>query len=54
MSHSLTGCGWQWPPTRYGLTATPTGETCPETRVVTGPPVSGAWLIVPLMSLLAQ
>jgi|KBSMisStandDraft_5_1062788.scaffolds.fasta_scaffold83127_2 hypothetical protein len=39
---------------RYGLTATPTGEICPVTRVVTGPPVSGASLIVPLMSLLAQ
>ena len=39
---------------RYGLTATPTGEICPVTRVVTGPPVSGASLIVPLTSLLAQ
>jgi hypothetical protein len=27
---------------RYGLTATPTGVICPVTRVVTGPPASGA------------
>jgi hypothetical protein len=39
---------------RYGLTATPTGFCCPVTRVVTGPPVSGASLIVPPRSLLAQ
>ena len=39
---------------RYGLTATPTGLCCPVTRVVTGPPVSGASLIVPPKSLLAQ
>src|ERR1700750_797905 len=32
---------------RYGLTASPVGEICPVTRVVTGPPVSGASLIVP-------
>src|SRR5690348_2670338 len=31
----------------YGLTASPVGEICPVTRVVTGPPVSGASLIVP-------
>ena len=39
---------------RYGLTATPAGLSCPVTRVVTGPPVSGASLIVPPRSLLAQ